>query len=1814
MPNGPDSGFPCIPDVPCTTLVELLRARAERQPEQRGFTFLIDGESEEVHLSYAELDRKARTIAASLQRMGAQGQRALLLYPPGLDYVAGFFGCLYAGVIAVPIYPPDVNRLGRTLPRLQAIAKDAQATVALTTDFIFSMAEMLFEQAPDLKALQWLATDTLEEAGAESWKAPGERPDTLVFLQYTSGSTSSPKGVMLTHANLLHNSLLIHTCFGESRESKGVIWLPPYHDMGLIGGIIQPLYGGFPVVLMSPVDFLKKPLRWLQAVSRYGATTSGGPNFAYDLCMRKTTPEERAALDLSRWSVAFNGAEPIQPETMRRFAETFGPCGFRAEAFYPCYGLAEATLIATGGAKAAAPVLRSIDTAGLRTGKVELVSEQHPEARTLVGSGNNLKDQRLVIAHPETGAPCAPGQVGEIWLTGPSVAQGYWDRPEETARAFHATLAGTGDDTRFLRTGDLGFLHEGELFVTGRLKDLIIIRGRNHYPQDIERTVEQCHPALRPGCGAAFSVEVQGEERLVVVQEVERRAVDSGEVDLETLARDIRQAIAQQHELQAHGVVLLRAGSIPKTSSGKIQRHACKAEFLADGLEALHQSLLDAPPAATQAPASASTSTSREPSFIQKALAAVQDNGARRALLGVYLQEQAARVLRLPAGQVDATRPLHAFGMDSLMAVELRSELETGIGVDIQLTDLLQGPSLNELAGRIVEYLAAPPTSSETGPKPSEQKTGDAPLSGGQQALWFLHQLAQGSAAYHVPVAVRVRASLNLEALRRSLETIVARHPALRTTFAMTQTGPVQRVHAEMALDFEAVDASAWSEAAADERLSEEARRPFDLEHGPLLRARVLSRGPQEHVLLLVLHHIITDFWSLAVLAEELDVLYPAACEGRQAALPPPPALAYTDWSRWQAEVLAGSRGEALAKYWEEQLRALPLLELPTDRPRPPVQTYNGRLHTLRIDAGLTKRLETMAREQGVTQNVLLQAAFQVLLHRYTGQEDFAIGTVSAGRDRADLARVAGYFVNPLVLRTRPSASQPFSDFLARTREVMLAAFAHQDQPFNALVEKLQPVRDFSRSPLFQVMFVYQRAHRLDERGLTAFSLDIAGARAELAGLPLESVALAHGEAQFDLTLTMGEANGELIASFEYNTDLFEAGTIARLAEHLRVLLGGIVEAPRRPLGELPLLTETERQQLLVEWNGRSVPLTLADHVPALFTTQAERTPEQVAVRFQDEQLTYGELRQRSERLAAWLRARGVRQGTVVGLCLERSLDTVVAVLGVLRAGGAYVPLDPAYPTERLALLLADAKAPLVLTHANLRAHLSKEGAAVEVVCLDGEFDWSANENAPLPEVREFQPDDLACLVYTSGSTGTPKGVMLEHRGLANLVHSFLDSYQPGEEDRILPLTSLASASFVGEILPLLCAGGTLVLPTEEEILDTEKLFELIARHGVTILSTVPAVLAGLNARRDTLPPIRLVLSGGEALVAGDVERLLERTTVVNGYGLTETTVCSTYHIVRSEDLKAHAWVPIGRPVINTEVYVLDGQQRLLPVGCPGELYVGGDGLARGYWGRPELTSERFVPHPFRPDARLYRTGDRARWLPGGVLEYLHRADDQVKIRGFRIELGEVEAVLRRHAEVRDAFVMAREDTPGERRLVAYVVLAGEGTTSSELHAWLSQSLPPYMVPAAFMPLSALPLTPNGKVDTRALPVPEGERPALAAAYAPPQSALERQIATLWQDVLQVAQVGLHDNFFELGGNSLLIARLHRRLRDELKADLALVDMFKYSTVSALAQHLSHKQDEAPTAQRIKDEAEKRRAALGRRQQAAQARRRQGDK
>jgi 8-amino-7-oxononanoate synthase len=674
------------------TLVKLLSRRALHQPDQRIYTFLVDGEKEEAHLTYRELDQQARRIGAWLQHLGAVGERALLLYPPGLEYIAAFFGCLYGGAIAVPAYPP---RLNRPTPRLQAIVADAQATVALTTPAILSNIERRFEHAPELEALRWLVIDDIPAGVEVDWQEPTLTSESSAFLQYTSGSTSAPKGVMLSHSNLMHNLSLIYHGFDIDSESTGVFWLPTYHDMGLIGGILEPMYVSRPATLISPIAFLQHPARWLQAITRYKGTISGAPNFAYDLCVEKITPDQQTTLDLSSWKLAFCGAEPVRPETQDRFARTFEPFGFRREAFYPCYGLAEATLFVSGGlGPSREPVVQTVQRAALEQNQVVKASPGDKDTQTFVGCGQALLDQKVVIVHPETLTRCQPDEVGEIWVSGPSIAQGYWNRAEETRQTFQAYLADTGEGP-FLRTGDLGFLQDGELFVTGRLKDLIIIRGRNHYPQDIELTVEQSHPALRPGCGAAFSIEVVDEERLVLVQEIKRNYLRR--LDIDEVMTAIHQAVAENHELQPYAVVLIKTGSIPKTSSGKIQRHACRAGFLAGDLKVVGQW--------TQDSANRTSQAGKPVSSPGKPVSPPQESLSVETIQA-WLIAQIAKQLKVEANTIDVQAPLTRYGLDSLAAVNISYELETWLGRQFPPTLVYDHPTIESLARYLVDDIA----------------------------------------------------------------------------------------------------------------------------------------------------------------------------------------------------------------------------------------------------------------------------------------------------------------------------------------------------------------------------------------------------------------------------------------------------------------------------------------------------------------------------------------------------------------------------------------------------------------------------------------------------------------------------------------------------------------------------------------------------------------------------------------------------------------------------------------------------------------------------------------------------------------------------------------------------------------------------------------------------------------------------------------------------------------------------------------------------------------------------------------------------
>ncbi|HVF89348.1 MAG TPA: amino acid adenylation domain-containing protein, partial [Blastocatellia bacterium] len=1727
-----------------STLIEVLRWRASDRPGVPAFTFLADGEKREHTLTYEDLEREARAIAARLQTVAAPADRVLLVYPPGLEFMPAFFGCLYAGVIAVPVYPPDPGRLARSLPRLISITADARAAVALTTRAVLSMATGLAAKHTDLNSLHWISTDDIAADLSDSWREPVVDGDSLAFLQYTSGSTGSPKGVMLTHGNLLHNASLVHDGVEHSPEDKYVSWLPTFHDMGFMAGVLQPLYAGLPVVSMSPVAFLQRPARWLEAISKYRATTSGGPNFAYDLCARKVTREEREKLDLSRWTVAFNGAEPVRANTIERFVAAFSECGFRRETFYPCYGLAEATLIVSGCAKDDPPSVKSVRAESLEKHSVTDCSEAHEDAVSFVSCGRPLGGQKVAIVNTNHLTLSREGEVGEVWVSGPSVAKGYWGRAVQTGEAFHAFTSDTGEGP-FLRTGDLGFLSNGELFITGRIKDLIIIRGANHYPQDIEATVERSHSAIRPGCTAAFSVEVDAEERLVIVCETdERNKADAGDV-----SESIIKAVANEHELQPFAVAQVKAGTIFKTSSGKIQRGACREAFIAGELDLrtewrAEQARTHVSPARKR-PARAS-------SRVEERLISLVSNS-----------------IGLERARLDAEQPLSAYGLDSLMAMEIGHAIETEFRVEVPLGSLLDGSSISSLARRI-DSLPVRTGKADAEPEPSPQdREAAGKLSYGQRALWFLNSLAPESAGYNLFGAVRILQLLDTQAMRRAFEAVVARHASLRTTFSSSRGEPAQSVHERAEVFFQIEDASSWGEDQLEARLSEESLRPFDLRRGPLMRAYLFSRSERDHTLLVVVHHIVSDFRSLTVLMHELGALYLAEQEGREAALAPLLA-SYADFAQSEREMLEGPEGKRLWDFWREQLSGkLPVLNLPADRPRPPVQTYNGASVPLMLDAELSRALKELAQANGATLYMTLLAAFISLLHRYTGQEDLVVGTPTSGRGKAEFANVTGYFANPVVIRADLSGSPGFADILRQVRATVSSALDHQAYPFPLLVERLQPERDLSRSPLFQVMFAFQKAHISGVEQLASLALGEKGLSADLGVFAVESVEIKQRVVQFDLTLMMAEAGETIFGSLQYNKDIFESPTIERMAGHYKNLLREIVREPSKSVARMQMLGGPELRQQLVEWNDTGLDYGDNACIHHLIEAQASKTPKNIAVADETIRLTYEELNDRAERLSALLRSLGIGPESRVAVCLPRSSSLVVSLLAVLKSGAAYLPLDPHYPLARLLFMLEDSAASLVLSDSAGAALLSD--LSLPLIDLDLPDLRASLEKIELPQARaRVEGDNLAYIIYTSGSTGRPKGTAIEHGGASALLRWAGNLFAGGQLDSVLASTSICFDLSVFEIFAPLTVGGKVVVAQNAMDLD---------RYGSderpTLINTVPSAARELLRLGEIPSTVRTVNLAGEPLQRSLVEEIFRLGTVeevYNLYGPTEDTTYTTFERVERGEGRA---VLIGRPITGTRLYILDRNLMPLPVGAAGELHIGGKGLARGYLNRPAQTAEKFIPDPFarQPGARLYKTGDLCRYRDDGRLEYLGRIDHQVKIRGFRIELGEIEEALAVHPDVIEAAVVAHGGPGEDKRLVGYVVQGeGAGLNTSALRGFLSERLPGFMIPSFFSFLDSMPMTPNGKVDRSALPTPQMSRPEQETSYASAMTPTEHVLVGIWTEILGVDQVGVNDNFFELGGHSLLLTQVTSRVRETFQADLPLRALFEAPTIAGLAR------------------------------------------
>jgi amino acid adenylation domain-containing protein len=1073
-------------------------------------------------------------------------------------------------------------------------------------------------------------------------------------------------------------------------------------------------------------------------------------------------------------------------------------------------------------------------------------------------------------------------------------------------------------------------------------------------------------------------------------------------------------------------------------------------------------------------------------------------------------------------------------------------------------------------------------------------RDGKLPLSFAQQRLWFLDQFEPGNPAYNIAVTLHVRGAIDASALRRSLDELLRRHETLRTRLAVVDGQPIQVIEPWRPAMMAELDLThlppADRAATANEMSQREGSLPFDLKRAPLFRTQLAHLSDDEHVLTLVVHHIAADGWSLGIIDRELSTIYDAVLH--DAPLPlPEPSVDYADFAAWQQQWMTGARLQGQLDYWKRQLGgSLPALDLPADFPRPAVRSWRGAKSSFTLDLELRDALKSLARREGATLFMVLLAAYKTLLFRTTHQEDVVVGTPVAGRGQVETEGLVGLFLNNLVLRTDLSGDPTFLELLGRVRHVALEAYAHQDVPFEMLVAALQPERDASRLPLFQTLFALQN--------MPFESLQLGSATAEPVVLPGTT-------SRYDLTFEVWERPDDLLVVVEYNTDLFRADTIRRLEGHFATLLRAIVAEPTTPISALPLLTPPECHQLLSAWNSTDAAYPRDRAVHRLFEARAIDVPDAIAVAFEGQQITYRQLNERANTLARHLKTLHVGPGSIVGVYLERSIDMVVALFGILKSGGTYLPLDPLFPAERLAYMLADSRASVLLTEERLVATL--EGCEATVVCVDAEWPRIAQHDVGnLPDACD--PDGLAYVLYTSGSTGRPKGVEIPHRALVNFLCSMREVPGLGADDVLLAVTTLSFDIAGLELYLPLIVGARLELLTGAVAADGSRLLAAIERSGATVMQATPATWRLLLAAGWQGTPGLKVLCGGEALSGELASQLLGRcASLWNMYGPTETTIWSTVHKVEVPETV----VPIGRPIANTRVYVLDARRQPVPIGTAGELYIGGDGLARGYLNRPELTAERFVPHPFAdearaptggPPARLYRTGDLVRYRADGSLEYLQRLDHQVKIRGYRIELGEIESLLEQQPSVRQAVVVAREDSTGDRQLVAYVSPApGASLAPGELRDALKQRLPSYMLPAVLVEVETFPLTPNGKVDRKALPAPEAGRLRRMTQSAPPRTQTERTIAAIWQRVLNVDAVGVDDNFFDLGGHSLLIIQVLHQLREAFDTDLTVARMFQYPTVGALAGHIDRPTQRAAGVGLAQDRGQRLRAVLGHR-------------
>jgi amino acid adenylation domain-containing protein len=1701
--NAPSGLNVVVSDHGVTTVRELIDRMAETRPEA---PFLVSPETGEI-LTFAGLKYRSEALSEQLRRWGLErGDKVAFLMDNSLFTAQLFLGAMYGGLVSVPLNV----RAGTS--QLSYMVEHCDAKVVLADeDHADLMTAVMKQVRRPVRVISskedgiGVMNDTVLPASLTEPPAPED----VALLMYTSGSTGNPKAAVHTHRTILAGGRNSVTSHQLSSADRSLLVLPLYHINAECVTLIPTLFSGGSVVVPRRFS-ISHFWDWLD---EYHCTWSAiVPTIVSQLLDWHDPKADQRGNTFRGIRFLRSSSAPLAPSLHREFIAKF-------------------------------PILL-IQAMGSSEGG-NIFSNPLPPAQNKIGSPGLPWGFEVRIVDID-GFELPNGEPGEMLIRGEALTSNYYKEPEATAAAF--------DADGWLHTGDLAYRDaDGYFFVVGRSKELIIKGGVNIAPRQVDDVLES-HSAVLEAAAVGIPDRHFGEDVIAFV--VLRAGAECDERELLSLCEACLGTFKSPTRIYF-------VEDLPKGPSGKVQR-----------LRLLEQAttLGSGTPAAVSAGFVLGRGGDEE--IAEKTLPAA---------IEIAIAEIWADVLKVP--QVQPNDNFFALGGDSLMAIQCVSRLREKTAIQLTLTEFFRNATVAEQSALIRERHASSHksdhASGKTSPvgkdvavsesRPRVIRDGSLPyeISPLQERLWFMERLNLGEPVYNEVEAVRLCGDLNVDALEQALNGVIARHEILRTTIKAVDGRGMARVHESYYLRLKVVDLSGLPSSARETQLgrllTSEPRIPYHLENEPAIRATLIELGRNDHVFILMMHHLVCDWSSEGVFWRELSALYRANCRNETLILPDL-TWQYGDYAVWARQQLTEKSLADDLTFWVENLRgAPPLLELPLDRPRPQVQAYRGARRRFRINRELTEAFRQLGRQHRRSLFALFTAALDALLYRYTGQKDILLGIPLAERARPECQCTIGFLLHTHVLRTAVSGELTFLELAERVQQGALDLYEHRSVPFEQVVRAVHPERSMSYSPLFQVMVNWRdRDQQLSFIGME--------------GLDIDSVLVDSGISKFDLTLILTDMGDEIWAEIEYSTDLFDDDRITRMFDHYRVLLEGVAADPRTTVANLPFLTSAERHQLLYAWNETTVDYPVDKCVHQLFEEQADKSPDATAVVFKNQQLSYAELNRRANRLAHYLRGLGVKPDDRVAVCVERNFEMIVALLAVLKAGAAYVPLDPAYPQDRLRWILSDSTSVALLTQAKLRELFRGVDENLPVVDLDAAHKWGkAATTNPGYDGICLSSRHLAYVIYTSGSTGLPKGVLGTHGGMVNRMQWMWKNFPFLPSDIGAAKTSLSFVDSFWEVFGYLLKGRPIVVIPTEAVKDTEQLIHELEHEGITRIVVVPSLLRMILDSGPSvggrLRNLNLWVTSGEELLPDLVRkfhRMFPQASLINLYGSSEVAADCTFY---ETNIDVAARIPIGRPIANTRIYILDIHGQPVPVGVTGELHVGGAGVARGYLNRPELTAEKFLEDPFVDDsgARMYRTGDLGRWLRDGNIEYLGRNDFQVKIRGFRIELGEIEALVAAHPDVREVVVVAREDTPGDKRLVAYYTSKGGVPASAEqLRSHLLTLLPDHMVPAAYVHLERLPLSPNGKLLRRALPAPNADAYS-AQAYAPPRDEVEEKLAAIWAELLQQKQVGRHDDFFALGGHSLLVFELFSRIERAFSRSIPIAAIFESPTIEQLA-------------------------------------------